>query len=124
MENKLQRENKGLSEVVSALILLVIAVLLAAVVTYYATNITLTRTNIEEARITKESIWVNATGAVSAFKLQNLGGRDILIDGIKVRATGSTRRSSPKCGESASVTTPIPTRSLRRWRSDFPGRST
>jgi flagellin-like protein len=85
LENKLQRENKGLSEVVSALILLVIAVLLAAVVTYYATNITLTRTNMEEARITKESIWVNVTGAVSAFKLQNLGGRDILINGIKVR---------------------------------------
>jgi len=74
-----------LSEVVSALILLVIAVLLAGVVTYYATNITLTRTNIEEARITKESIWVNATGAVAAFKLQNLGGRDILIAGIKGR---------------------------------------
>ncbi len=85
MENKLQRENKGLSEVVSALILLVIAVLLAGVVTYYATNITLMRTNIEEARITKENIWVNATGAVAAFKLQNLGGRDILIAGIKVR---------------------------------------
>jgi len=85
LENKLQRENKALSAVVSTLILLVIAVLLAGVVTYYATNITLTRTNMEEVRITKESIWVNATGAVAAFKLHNIGGRDILIDGIKIR---------------------------------------
>ena len=85
MENKLQRENRALSAVVSTLILLVIAVLLAGVVTYYATNITLTRTNMEEVRITKESIWVNATEAVAAFKLHNIGGRDILIDGIKIR---------------------------------------
>ena len=90
MENKLRCERKGLSQVVSALILLVVAVLLAAVVTYYATNITLTRTSIEEARITKERIWVNTTGAVAAFKLQNLGGRDLLVDGIKVRGVESS----------------------------------
>lgn len=85
MVNKLQRERKGLSVVVSTLIILVVAILLAAVVTYYATNVTLTRTTVEEARFSKERIWVNSTGPVVAFKLQNLGGRDILIAGIKVR---------------------------------------
>ena len=88
--NKLQRKERGLSVVVSTLIILVVAILLAAVVTYYATNVTLTRTTVEEARFSKERIWVNSTGPVVAFKLQNLGGRDILIDGIKVRGVEAT----------------------------------
>jgi flagellin-like protein len=62
---------RGLSEVVSTLILLVVAVLLAGVVAYYATNVTMIRTETE------------------AFKLQNLGGKDILIDKFSVRGVTS-----------------------------------
>ena len=80
-----RRETRGLSETVSVLILLVVAVLLTSVTTYYATNITLARTKGEEVRITKERVWVNGSGAVAALKIQNLGGRDILVDGIRVR---------------------------------------
>lgn len=90
MINLTEKRNKGLSEVVSTLILLVVAVLLAAVATYYATNITLTRTAMEEVRFSKEHVWVNDTGAVAAFKLQNLGGRDILLDKVAVRGVEST----------------------------------
>jgi flagellin-like protein len=79
------KERKALSEVVSTLILLVVAVLLASVATYYATNITMTRTETEEIQFSKEHIWVNSTGAVAAFKVSNLGGRDILLDKISVR---------------------------------------
>jgi len=79
------RRDRGLSETVSVLILLVVAVLLSSVTAYYATNITRTRTDMEELRFSKERIWVNETGAVAAFKIQNLGGRDILVDGIIVR---------------------------------------
>ena len=78
-------KNRALSEVVSTLILLVVAVLLAAVVTYYATNITMTRTVSEQIMFSKAHVWVNSTGAVGAFKLENLGGRDILLDKISVR---------------------------------------
>jgi hypothetical protein len=78
-------DTRGLSETVSVLILLVVAVLLTSVTTYYATNITLTRTKGEEVRISKERVWVNGSGAVAAFKVQNLGGRDILVGGIRVR---------------------------------------
>jgi len=87
--NVTEKRNKGLSEVVSTLILLVVAVLLAAVATYYATNITLTRTAMEEVRFSKEHVWVNDTGAVAAYKLQNLGGRDILLDKVAVRGVES-----------------------------------
>jgi flagellin-like protein len=79
------REKKALSQVVSTLILLVVTILLAAVVTYYATNVTTVRTETEEVRVSKAHIWVNATGAVGAFKVQNLGGKDILFDKITVR---------------------------------------
>ena len=78
--------NRGLSEVVSTLILLVVAVLLAGVVAYYATNVTMTRTSQEEVRLSKQHVWVNSTGAVAAVKVQNLGGRDILIDKLSVRS--------------------------------------
>ena len=78
--------NRGLSEVVSTLILLVVAVLLAAVVAYYATNVTMTRTSQEEVRLSKQHVWVNSSGAVAAVKVQNLGGRDILIDKLSVRS--------------------------------------
>ena len=82
----LGKRNKGLSVVVTTLILLVVAVLLATVVTYYATNITMTRTQMEEVRICKEHVWVNSTGPVAGFMLQNLGGRDILVDKFSVRS--------------------------------------
>jgi flagellin-like protein len=85
----IHRKNRGLSEVVTTLILLVVGVLLAAVVTYYATNITMTRTQMEEVRFSKEHVWVNETGAVAGFKLQNLGGRDILMDKFSVRSVES-----------------------------------
>jgi flagellin-like protein len=78
-------KRKGLSEVVSTLILLVVTILLAAVVTYYATNVTTVRTETEEVRVSKAHIWVNSTGAVGAIKVQNLGGKDILFDKIAVR---------------------------------------
>ncbi len=78
-------KKRGLSEVVSTLILLVVTILLAGVVTYYATNVTTVRTETEEVRVSKAHIWVNSTGAVGAFKIQNLGGKDILFDKIHVR---------------------------------------
>ncbi len=82
-------KNRGLSEVVSTLILLVVAVLLAAVVAYYATNVTMTRTVTEELHLSKQHVWVNYTGAVAAFKIQNLGGRDILMDKVAIRSVES-----------------------------------
>ncbi|RLI10472.1 hypothetical protein DRO42_01090 [Candidatus Bathyarchaeota archaeon] len=79
------KSKRGLSQVVTTLILLVVSVLLAGVVTYYATNITMTRTEQEEVDISKAHIWVNGSTQVAAFMVENLGGRDILIDKITVR---------------------------------------
>jgi flagellin-like protein len=82
-------KKRGLSEVVSTLILLVVAVLLAGVVAYYSTNITMTRTATEDIQFANAHIWVNGSGAIAAFKLQNLGGKDILIDKFSVRGVSS-----------------------------------
>jgi len=77
---------KALSTVVTTLIILVVSVLLAGVVTMYAINITSTRTQQEDLRITKQKIWVLSNGtAYAAFSIDNVGGRDVIIDKIQVR---------------------------------------
>jgi hypothetical protein len=82
---------RGLSQVVTTLILLVVSVLLAGIVTYYATNITMTRTEQEDVDISKAHVWVNSTGgAEAALVVQCLGGRDVLIDKITVRGVESS----------------------------------
>jgi mRNA-degrading endonuclease toxin of MazEF toxin-antitoxin module len=89
LKKVIKKNSRGLGEVVSTLILLVVAVLLTTVVAYYATNVTMTRTEVEEVRLTDGHVWVNSSGAVGAFKLQNLGGRDLLIDKFSVRGVDS-----------------------------------
>jgi len=81
----MMRDKKGLSQVVTTLIVLVVAVLLAVVVTYFVTNVTMVRTQKEELRLIEAHVWVNSTGAVAAFKLQNIGSRDVLLDKFTVR---------------------------------------
>jgi len=79
-------KKKGLSTVITTLIILVVAVLLAGVVTYYATNVVMTRTTMEEVRIRKPHIWVQeGDNAYAALMVQNLGGRDVLVDKITIR---------------------------------------
>ncbi len=83
---KLSKKNKGLSTVITTLIILVVAVLLAGVVTYYATNVVMTRTTMEEIRIRKPHVWVQeGDNAYAALMVQNLGGRDVLIDKVTIR---------------------------------------
>ncbi len=43
------------------------------------------RTETEALQLSKAHVWVNETGAVAGFKIQNLGGRDILIDKFSIR---------------------------------------
>jgi len=81
----LLKGKKGLSTVVTTLIILVVSVLLATVVTYYAINMTTTRVQEENLRISKAHIWANSSVAQAAFVIVNIGGRDTLIDKIQVR---------------------------------------
>jgi len=82
---RLLKGKKGLSTVVTTLIILVVAVLLATVVTYYAINMTTTRVQEENLRISKPHIWANSSFAQAAFVIVNIGGRDTLIDKFQVR---------------------------------------
>ena len=77
---------KGLSTVITTLIILVVGVLLAGIVTYYATNMVMVRTAQEELRISKHHIWVSEDDkAYAAFMIHNLGSRDILLDKVTIR---------------------------------------
>ncbi len=84
------RGRRGLSQVVTTLIMLTVSVLLSGVVIYYTVNIVSVRLQTEQVRLSKEAIWVNSTGAVAALEVQNLGGRDILMDKIEVRGVESS----------------------------------
>ena len=82
----LVRSKKGLSTVVTTLIILVVAVLLATAVTFYAINVVSTRVQEESLQIYKQHIWHNGTTfAEASFMIINTGGRDFVIDKISVR---------------------------------------
>jgi len=80
------KNKKGLSTVVTTLIILVVSVLLATVVTFYAINVTTTRVQEESLQIFKQHIWHNgSTFSEAAFLIINTGGRDVVLDKIAVR---------------------------------------
>ncbi|MBS7659408.1 MAG: hypothetical protein QXT06_04940 [Candidatus Bathyarchaeia archaeon] len=87
MKTQMLRGKRGLSTVVTSLIILVVSVLLATVVTFYAVNVATTRVQEESLLVTKQHIWYNSTGdySVAAFVIINTGGRDAIIDKISVR---------------------------------------
>jgi FlaG/FlaF family flagellin (archaellin) len=99
----LARNEKALSTVVTTLIILVVSILLAGVVTMYAINIISTRTQQEELRLSNRAVWVYANGtAFAAVAVDNIGGRDVVIDKVQVRGVESEwstvhylRRSTP-----------------------------
>jgi len=84
---RLLKNKKGLSVVVTTLIILVVSVLLATVVTFYAINVTTTRVQEESLHLTKQHIWYNTTEgwAEAALVILNTGGRDVVLDKISVR---------------------------------------
>ncbi|MBS7616842.1 hypothetical protein KEJ45_06565 [Candidatus Bathyarchaeota archaeon] len=86
---KLLKSKKGLSTVVTTLIILVVSVLLASVVTFYAINVTTTRVQEESLFLTKPHIWYSSTNETqtgeAAIMIINTGGRDVVIDKITVR---------------------------------------
>lgn len=83
---RMLNNKKGLSVVVTTLIILVVSVLLATVVTFYAINVVTTRVQEEDLKITELHVWcTNSGNASAAFIVTNTGGRDVVIDKITVR---------------------------------------
>lgn len=86
----LLKNKKGLSTVVTTLIILVVSVLLATVVTFYAINVTTTRVQEESIQVAKLHLWHNGTTfSEAAFLIVNTGGRDLVLDKISVRGQES-----------------------------------
>jgi len=86
-----QKGKRGLSTVVTTLIILVVSILLATIVTFYAINVTTTRVQEESLQIYKQHIWHNGSAfAEAAFLIVNIGGRDVVVDKISVRGQEST----------------------------------
>ncbi|MBX5321858.1 hypothetical protein HN007_07730 [Candidatus Bathyarchaeota archaeon A05DMB-3] len=83
---RLIKSKRGLSVVVTTLIILVVSVLLATVVTFHAINVVTTRVQDEYLQITELHVWCTSDGnASAAFIITNTGGRDVVVDKITVR---------------------------------------
>jgi len=92
---KMLKSKKGLSTVVTTLIILVVSVLLATVVTFYAINVTTNRTQQESLYMANLHAWYcNYTGkpawTEAAFVIINTGGRDAVLQSITVRSQPTT----------------------------------
>ncbi|HVP41738.1 MAG TPA: hypothetical protein VMS95_07280 [Candidatus Krumholzibacteriaceae bacterium] len=90
--NRILKNKKALSTVVTTLIILVVSVLLATVVTFYAINITTNRTQQESLYMSNLHVWYNTTSpgwAEAAFVLINTGGRDAVLQSITARSQQS-----------------------------------
>ncbi|HDJ04850.1 MAG TPA: hypothetical protein ENF85_02500 [Candidatus Bathyarchaeota archaeon] len=82
----IERSSKALSAPVTSMILLVVPVMLAGGVIMYAYQLMEMRINVEVLRLSNQHIWVYDNGtSFAAFVIENLGGRDIVIDKIYVR---------------------------------------
>lgn len=92
----------------TTLIILVVSVLLAGVVTMYAINITSTRTQQEQLKLTNHHLWVNGTGTSwAAVAVDNVGGRDIVIDKIQVRGVETNWTSVYLLRRSSAISTTL-----------------
>ena len=77
---------KGLSQPVTAMILLVIPVVLTGGVVMYAYQIIENQVTLEILSVKNQHIWVYESGeSIAAVQIDNLGGKDVLIDKIQVR---------------------------------------
>ena len=105
---RLKSNKVALSNVVSTLIILVVSVLLAGVVSMYAVNITSTRTQQEALKLSKQEIWVYGNGtAYAALAIDNVGGRDVVIDKIQVRGVEASWSNVYYIRRSSAVSTSL-----------------
>jgi len=82
----LLRNRRALSQPVTTMILLVIPVMLTSGVVMYAYQIIGNQVEMELLTISNQYIWVYDDGSsFAAIQIDNIGGKDVLIDKILVR---------------------------------------
>ena len=112
---------KALSTVVTTLIILVVSVLLAGVVTMYAINITSTRTQQEQLKLSQKAIWVYGDGtAYASLAVDNVGGRDVVLDKIAVRGVEEPWTDVHFLRINSSLSTSLNCPNLTAYWTDFP----
>jgi hypothetical protein len=85
MKNPLTNK-KALSQPVTTMILLVIPVMLTGGVVMYAYQIIGTELQMEAIMVSNQHIWIyESDSSFAGFEIDNIGGRDIIIDKIEVR---------------------------------------
>jgi len=77
-------KRRGLSQTVSTLLILVTSVLMAGgTLTFYGTSIAANAMKMEQLVIRNTHIWANSSGSQAALCVENIGGRDALVDAVE-----------------------------------------
>ena len=80
------RDTKAISQPVTTMILLVVPVMLTGGVVMYAYQIIGSELQTEVIMVSNQHIWIyEDSSSFAGFEIDNLGGRDVIIDKIEVR---------------------------------------
>ena len=86
MKTSMLTKRRALSQVVTMLMILVVSVLMAGgTMTYYTMAVTSSTMKTERLVVNAAHIWVDASGAQAAVRVENIGGRDALITAVEIR---------------------------------------
>lgn len=99
MEFKFQKR-RGIGNVITTLIILIASVILGAGVIFFGGSMFQTNTQSESIKVTNVHSWVNptnATQAVTAFAIQNIGSKPISINSIAFRGLPSAQANWYSC---------------------------
>ena len=86
MKTSMLTKRRALSQVVTMLMILVVSVMMAGgTMTYYTMAVTSSTMKTERLIVSSAHIWVDASGAQAAVRVENIGGRDALITAVEIR---------------------------------------
>ena len=77
-------KRRGLSQTVTTLLILTTSVLMAGgTLTFYGGSIAANAMKMEQLYIRTTHIWTNSSGSQAALHVENVGGRDALVDALE-----------------------------------------
>jgi hypothetical protein len=79
------QKRKGIGNVITTLIILIASVVLGAGVIFFGGSMFQTNTQSESIKVSNVNSWVDATGATTAFVVQNTGSKAVTISSISLR---------------------------------------
>ncbi|MEO9319696.1 MAG: hypothetical protein ABI361_03385 [Nitrososphaera sp.] len=106
MASAFAKKRKGIGNVITTLIILIASVVLVAGVVTLGGSMFQSSAQVQGIKVTNTHAWVNANGSsVTAFALQNIGGRMMVVDSVSVRGMQTAPSTWYSCSNPAACAT-------------------